>query len=135
MIGIAALALAACVSPEERAAMDRQRCAGFGFAPGTDGFANCMMQATQQREAEQAARQRQAEQNRVISQQMEADRAAAARARGDAAAEADRSRFMREFNSGGATSGLGTPGFTLPTGGGMNCAFGVGMHAGSMVCH
>lgn len=46
--------------------MDQQQCAGFGFAPGSDGFANCVMRVSHQRQAEVAAeqaKQRQAEQD------------------------------------------------------------------------
>lgn len=56
--GGCALLAAGCVSPEEQRAMDQQQCAGFGFPPGTYGFANCMMNLSQQRAAEQAASQR-----------------------------------------------------------------------------
>ena len=49
------LLVAACISPEEQRAMDQQKCLGFGFPPGTYGFAQCMMSVTQQREAQQAA--------------------------------------------------------------------------------
>jgi hypothetical protein len=139
-IGVLVVLLAGCVSPEEQASMDRQRCVGFGFAPGSDSFANCMMQTSQQRQAEQAASQRQADQNRMISQQLDAERAAQQRARSDAAAQADRDRFMREFNSGGATSSLGIPSvgvhsMSMPNMSGMNCSVGSGQHAGSIVCH
>ena len=43
---------------EEQRAMDQQKCAGFGFAPGTDALAHCMMGVSQQRDAEAAADQR-----------------------------------------------------------------------------
>lgn len=50
---------------EEQAAMDaaqraadQERCAGFGFAPGTDAFARCMMGIAGQRDAEMAADRR-----------------------------------------------------------------------------
>lgn len=49
------LALAGCVSPEEQRAADQQTCAGYGFAPGTDAFAHCMMSTAQQRTAINAA--------------------------------------------------------------------------------
>ena len=65
---------------EEQRAMDQQRCAGFGFSPGTDNFAHCMMSVTQQREAQGAADQRAA-----------ADRAAADR-RAQAADQAAKDR-------------------------------------------
>lgn len=53
--------LAGCASPEEIAAKDRQTCSGYGFAVGTDAFANCMMHADLRRQ--QAAAEWQREQN------------------------------------------------------------------------
>ena len=35
-------ALAACVSPEELRHQDEAMCAGYGFHPLTDAFANCL---------------------------------------------------------------------------------------------
>jgi hypothetical protein len=34
--------LASCVSPEELRREDEATCAGYGFHPGTDAFANCL---------------------------------------------------------------------------------------------
>jgi hypothetical protein len=59
VFGAALGSLACCVSPEEQHAMDQQTCAGYGFAPGTDAFAHCMMSTAQQREAINAARAQQ----------------------------------------------------------------------------
>jgi hypothetical protein len=56
-LGLAAacvLGLAACVTPQERHAMDRNQCAAFGFEPGTDAFAECMMGLHQERAVAQA---------------------------------------------------------------------------------
>ncbi|SDM20521.1 hypothetical protein SAMN05216360_101184 [Methylobacterium phyllostachyos] len=63
------LGLAACVTPQERHAMDQNQCYTFGFEPGTDAFAQCMMGLHQDRAAAQAASNRYwqaqlAEQNR-----------------------------------------------------------------------
>jgi len=55
---LAAMATA-CVSPQEIAAADKRTCAGYGFAEGTDAFANCMMQADQNRQKAAASRERQ----------------------------------------------------------------------------
>jgi hypothetical protein len=42
-LAICALALAAsCVSPEELRREDETRCAGYGFKPVTNDFANCL---------------------------------------------------------------------------------------------
>lgn len=55
----AVVLLAGCgPTAEEQRAVDQQRCFGFGFQPGTDAFAHCMMGVTQQREAEAAADRR-----------------------------------------------------------------------------
>ncbi len=45
-------------TPAEQHALDQQKCAGFGFAPGSDAFAHCMMTVNQQREAQNAADRR-----------------------------------------------------------------------------
>jgi hypothetical protein len=37
-----ALALGACVSPEELRREDEATCAGYGFHAGTDAFASCL---------------------------------------------------------------------------------------------
>jgi hypothetical protein len=43
VLAMCALALAAsCVSPEELRREDEARCAGYGFKPGTNDFANCL---------------------------------------------------------------------------------------------
>ncbi|WP_232630954.1 hypothetical protein [Methylobacterium sp. Leaf118] len=84
------LALTACVTPQERRAMDQRQCAEFGFGAGTDGLAECMMGLSQQRTQIEAERSLQlqaqlAEQNRrreaqhdlfkVLSLQRSGDRA------------------------------------------------------------
>ena len=48
-----AFSLAGCVSSEEQAAQDRARCAGYGFAEGTNAFARCMMDREMVREDRQ----------------------------------------------------------------------------------
>lgn len=62
--GLALLALAACTTTaEERRAIDRGTCAGYGFTDGSEAFANCMMtldleRQSAQRERMQAMRER-----------------------------------------------------------------------------
>lgn len=51
-----ALALSACVTPQEQRAMDKGQCYDFGFEPGSEGFAECMMGLHQQRADIQASR-------------------------------------------------------------------------------
>ncbi|MGE7413950.1 hypothetical protein [Methylobacterium tarhaniae] len=71
-----ALALSACVTPQEQRAMDQRQCYEFGFETATDGFAQCMMGLSQQRTQIQANRDLQvraqlAEQNRQREAQHE----------------------------------------------------------------
>ena len=46
---------------EEQRAADQQKCSGFGFQPGTESFAHCMMGVYSQREAQAAADRRAAQ--------------------------------------------------------------------------
>jgi hypothetical protein len=71
--------LAGCVSPEEQRAMDQRQCTGYGFTPATDAFANCMMNTSQQRDA-QAAADRRAAANREAADRRANEAAAAAAA-------------------------------------------------------
>ncbi|WP_298964572.1 hypothetical protein [uncultured Methylobacterium sp.] len=89
LAGACALAVSACVTAREQQAMDRGRCAEYGFEPGTDAFAQCMMGVTQHREmlaqdrqiaqrAQLAAQNREHERrrdlNRLVSLQRSGDR-------------------------------------------------------------
>ena len=76
--GALGLLLAGCVSPDEQRAMDQQSCASYGFSPGTDAFANCMMTTAQKRQEQQAADRRQREMNAAIAAQAQRDRDAQA---------------------------------------------------------
>jgi len=55
----AAVLLAGCqtTSPEVRLANQNATCAGYGFKPGTDAFANCMMQMDRDEQADYRRRQ------------------------------------------------------------------------------
>ncbi|MCK8786167.1 hypothetical protein M0638_17465 [Roseomonas sp. NAR14] len=75
ILALLALLPAGCVSPAQQAAMDRGRCAGFGFAEGSDAFAGCMMNLSQQRDAEEAADDRAFMQRQAIENQARQDRA------------------------------------------------------------
>ncbi|RIX79064.1 hypothetical protein [Acidovorax cavernicola] len=66
---VAPLLMVACASPEEIKAADKRTCAGYGFAEGSDAFANCMMQADQHRADQQAAQLR--DQQMRMEMQME----------------------------------------------------------------
>jgi hypothetical protein len=47
-----AVGLAGCApTPEQLQAADQAQCAAYGFKPGKDGFAGCMMQQDQNRRA------------------------------------------------------------------------------------
>jgi hypothetical protein len=56
--------------------VDKQKCTGFGFTPGTDPFAHCMMNLSQQKSAQAAEAQRQADYNKMVAEQRDKDRAA-----------------------------------------------------------
>ncbi len=106
--------LAACgPTPEEQAAMaaaqraaDQNKCQGYGFQPGTDSFANCMMTTASQREAQQAADRRAA-----AARQAAADRQnAAIQAQKDAA---DKDAWDRKTHQGAyANSWSSTPAYS-----------------------
>jgi hypothetical protein len=50
--------LSGCASREEFRADDERNCQGYGFAPGTDAFARCMMASDMRRRDQVAADQR-----------------------------------------------------------------------------
>lgn len=43
------------ISPEQQHATDQNRCAGYGYQPGTDKFADCMRHVDNRREDQAAA--------------------------------------------------------------------------------
>jgi hypothetical protein len=108
--------LAACgPTPEQLAAMqaaqhaaDQNRCFSYGFQPGTDGMAQCMMNTAAQREAQQAADRRMA-----AAQQAATDRQnAAIQAAKDAA---DHDAWDRRTGQGAyANSASSTPAYSPP---------------------
>lgn len=73
-MAVSAILLTACVSPAEMAAADRRTCTGYGFAEGTDAFSNCMMQADMRRKDQNAAWQRQQQEQRTQQSRIEMDR-------------------------------------------------------------
>jgi hypothetical protein len=105
--------LVGCVSPEEQRAMDQQQCSGYGFTPGSDAFANCMMHTSQQRDAQTAADRRAAD-----------DRAAADRRAREAQDRADQDAWDKRTGQGTYAN---TPSSSSPSGpaapdlSGMNC--------------
>lgn len=56
---LACFSLAGCMTAEEKRAADNSTCSNYGFAPGTEAFANCMMQTSMARD--EADRQRDAQ--------------------------------------------------------------------------
>jgi hypothetical protein len=50
--------LGGCASSENRDAGNRQACVNYGYQPGTDSFATCMMQSDTERSKAAADRQR-----------------------------------------------------------------------------
>lgn len=73
-LAVAAFVVTACVSPAEQKAADTKQCEGYGFSPGSDAFANCMMTISNRR-ADQM-RHWQEEQNRKWEEQQKAQQTA-----------------------------------------------------------
>lgn len=67
-----AVALSGCVSPAEQKAMDTRQCEGYGFAQGTDAFANCMMTTANRRADQQRKWDEERMKNFKASQQTQA---------------------------------------------------------------
>lgn len=70
VIGVVfSLSLTACgaVTPQQQHASDESTCAGYGYQPGTDKFADCMMKTAQRREDSKAAQDSQREATRQRS--------------------------------------------------------------------
>ena len=101
---LAGLASGCGPSAQEQRAMDQQQCAGYGFQPGTDAFANCLMSAAQHRDAQAAADRRAWEARQAADRQAEAARAAQQAAQQAANPKSDSSS-----------------GFQMPDLSGMNC--------------
>jgi hypothetical protein len=55
LLAVAAVTLGGCMTAEQRLARDQQSCAGYGFRPGTEAFAQCMMNVDQGRKNRLAA--------------------------------------------------------------------------------
>lgn len=49
LLALVPLAVAGCVTDEE---IDQDKCSSFGFSPGSNAFANCMMEQSARREDE-----------------------------------------------------------------------------------
>ncbi len=141
-IACLALALAAC-NGEEQKKLDMQACSGYGFQPGSNEFATCMMQTAQNRSAQQAASDRQQAYNNMVSQQAQKDRDAQAQAQQDAQNAAHQAEIQRMMNSSSPSfipaDATTTPSITTPTipsidTSNMHCTGSQGANAGSMSC-
>jgi len=53
LLAMVPLAVAGCVSAEDQRAMDQEKCSSFGYRPGTDSFADCMMKQSVQRDEDE----------------------------------------------------------------------------------
>ncbi|WP_109125324.1 hypothetical protein [Dyella sp. C11] len=76
MIGLSLCAcLSGCetVTPQQQHASDEQTCASYGYQPGTDKFADCMMSTAHRRDDAKAAQQNQREHDRQLSIQRNGD--------------------------------------------------------------
>lgn len=89
-------------------ANDQSKCASYGFQPGTDAFAHCMMSTAMQRDAQQAAYQR-----TMAAQQAATDRQnAAIKAAKDAA---DKDAWDRRTGQGAyANASTSGPAYSPP---------------------
>lgn len=54
-LAISLALLSGCASPEQTAAVDNDRCASYGFTPGTDAYAQCRMQLDSDRRTRRRA--------------------------------------------------------------------------------
>ena len=61
------------ITPAQQHAMDQQTCAGYGFQPGSDNYANCMMQTAHRRDDSAQAAQDKDEYIRQLSIQRNGD--------------------------------------------------------------
>jgi hypothetical protein len=131
------VALAGCNSEEQRK-LDASACTGYGFKPGTSEMASCMMQTSQNRQAQQAASDRQQSYNNMVAQQAQKDRDDQAQAAQSAAQQADINRMMNSnspsFIPSNETTNITTP--TIPSidTSNMHCTGSQGANAGSMSC-
>jgi hypothetical protein len=73
MLACACVALACCTNPQQQWEADYQHCESFGFRPGTNPFATCMMNLAQQRNAQDAEYQQFWEINNAITAQNQID--------------------------------------------------------------
>ncbi|HET6185032.1 MAG TPA: hypothetical protein VFA03_15760 [Acetobacteraceae bacterium] len=136
-----AFTLNGCVSAEDQRLADQQACMNYGFRPGTDAFANCMMNTAQQRAAQQAAAQRQQSINDEIARQAQANRDAADR-QAQAAQDAANAARVQQMMGTRSTDSMGIPKVeplkidtpSLPDMSGMHCTGTSIANAGSMSC-
>ena len=131
-LGLLAILLAAC-NAEEQQKLDMQACTGYGFKPGTNEYAACMMQTAQNRAAQQAASQRQQSYNDTIAQQAQKDRDAQQQAQNDAQNAAHQAEIQKMMTD------TSIPTVTTPTipsidTSNMHCTGQQGANAGSMSC-
>lgn len=70
VVGVALCAsLAGCetVTPQQQHASDQDTCASYGYQPGTDKFADCMMSTAHRREDSKTAQDNQRDRTRLQS--------------------------------------------------------------------
>ena len=53
LVALLPLAVAGCISDEDQRAMDQDKCASYGYRPGSSRFADCMMERDQRRADDQ----------------------------------------------------------------------------------
>jgi len=115
-VGLVGTMISGCAELEaQQRAADQAQCQGYGYQPGTDQFANCMMATQQQRVAAWHEADRQANENK----QREADRQALK----DAAASMGQSKPQSSEAMDGFIPKSAEQGFTPKSAGssGSNC--------------
>ena len=107
-IAVCLIALGGCAEMDakfaaQQQAADQAKCEGYGYQPGTDRFADCMMSTAHNRDMQQAM----ARQQDAMQKQQAANAQAQQRAADDAADAQHQADIQRMMNSG--------TGFTPPT--------------------
>ncbi|TCQ74469.1 hypothetical protein EDF68_11635 [Ochrobactrum sp. BH3] len=97
LLALVPLAVAGCVTAEE---VDQDKCSSFGFRPGTNAFANCMMEQSARAEDEN----RRWDQERRVRENRERERKDERRRRAESQIDT-RPQFDRDGNPNFDTQG------------------------------
>lgn len=108
LLACATVSLSGCAGVErmnaqmaaQQQAADQNKCSGYGYKPGTDAYADCMMATSQHRDQQQADAQRM----KAWQQQQQANRDAKEAADRAAADQRDRDNVQKMMNGSGSSS-------------------------------